>query len=148
MHAHPVDGAPTLEDGVLPILIDGKLSTGKQWRGEILLPHPYTFLMMKLFAFRDRLNDPDKEYGRYHAIDIYTILASTTEDEWRYALELRDSRCDLSFVIEAGNLVFQYFSALDRLGMIRLQESRYYRKKLQTDEFMSSMRELFPRVSR
>lgn len=147
MHAHPVDGALTLEDGVLPILIDGKLSTGKQWRGEILLPHPYTFLMMKLFAFRDRLNDPDKEYGRYHAIDIYTILASTTEDEWRYALELRDSRCDLPFVIEAGYLVFQYFSALDRLGMIRLQESRYYRKELQTDEFMSAMRELFPRVS-
>ena len=90
MHAHPVDEALTLEEGLLPILLAGTLSSGDTWESEIFLPHPYTFLMMKLFAFRDRLDDPDKEFGRYHALDLYTILATTTEEEWEYALQLRD----------------------------------------------------------
>jgi hypothetical protein len=30
---------------------------------EIFLPHPFTFSMMKLFAFRDRLGDADKDFG-------------------------------------------------------------------------------------
>jgi hypothetical protein len=50
--------------------------------------------MMKLFAFRDRLSDPNKEFGRYHALDLYTILATTTEQEWEYALHLRDQYKD------------------------------------------------------
>jgi len=35
--------------------------------------------MMKLLAFRDRLDDTDKAFGRYHALDLYTILATMTE---------------------------------------------------------------------
>ena len=46
--------------------------------------------------------------------------------------------------MEAGDLVSKYFSALNRLGMIRLRESRYYRPELQLDEFMSAVQELFP----
>jgi hypothetical protein len=66
--------------------------------------------MMKLFAFRDRLNDSDKEFGRYHAFDLYTILATMTEEEWRYALELRDRYRGHPYVVKAGELVSEYFS--------------------------------------
>lgn len=144
IHAHPVDEAPTLEEGLLPVPLTGKLSSGKAWQTEVFLPHPYTFLMMKLFAFRDRLNDPDKEFGRYHALDLYTILATTTEEEWNYALELGDQYSDQHFVLEAGSLVSEYFSGLDRFGIVRLRESNYYRPDLQLDEFMSALQELFP----
>jgi hypothetical protein len=144
IHAHPVDEAPTLEDGLLPVTLAGKLGSGEPWRAEIFLPHPYTFLMMKLFAFRDRLEDAYKEYGRYHALDLYTILATTTEEEWEYALELRDQYGDETYVMEARRLVSKYFSALDRLGMIRLKESLYYRPELQLDGFMSALEEVFP----
>ena len=144
IHAHPVDEALTLEEGLLPILLAGKLSSGETWKSEIFLPHPYTFSMMKLFAFKDRLNDPDKEFGRYHALDLYTILATMTEDEWRYALQLRDHHKNDPLIVEAGYLVSEYFSALDRLGMIRLRESPYYRPELQLDKFMSALQELFP----
>ncbi len=47
-----------------------------------LWTHPYTFSMMKLFAFKDRLDDAEKEFGRYHTLDLYTIMATTTEKEW------------------------------------------------------------------
>lgn len=144
IHAHPLDEAPTLEEGLVPLSLVGKLSSGEPWQVEIFLPHPYTFLMMKLFAFRDRLNDAVKEFGRYHALDLYTILATTTEEEWRSALELRDRYGDQHYVREAGDLVSEYFSALSSMGMVRLRESTYYRQELQLGDFMSALQELFP----
>ena len=100
--------------------------------------------MMKLFAFRDRLNDPNKEFGRYHALDLYTILATTMEAEWKSAVELHRRQAEHPFVLEAGTLVANYFCDLDRLGMIRLRESRYYRPGLRIEDFMSALQELFP----
>jgi len=147
VHAHPVDEAITLEEGLLPITLVGTLSSGNPGKAEIFLPHPFTFLMMKLFAFRDRLDDANKEFGSYHALDLYTILATTGEAEWRYALELRNQHGDHPYVLEAGCLVSEHFSSLDRLGMIRLRESPYYRPELQLNEFMSALQELFPVIA-
>jgi hypothetical protein len=144
IHAHPVDKVPTLLEGLLQEKLEGRLSSGKSWEAEIFLPHSYTFLMMKLFAFRDRVEDADKEFGRYHALDMYTILATTTEAEWRYALKLRDQQGNEPSMMQAGRLVSKHFSALDRFGMIRLRESPYYRPELQLEEFMSALQELFP----
>lgn len=144
IHAHPVDEALTLEEGLLPVALVGDLSSGEAWKSEIFLPHPYTFSMMKLFAFRDRFEDPNKEFGRYHALDIYTILATTTEVEWDYALYLRDRYKDDPPAREAANLVSEYFSSRERMGMIRLMESPYYRPELQNEEFMSALQEIFP----
>jgi len=144
IHAHPVDEAPTLEEGLLPKRLEGKLSSGEPWEAEIFLPHPYTFLMMKLFAFKDRLNDANKEYGRYHALDMYTILATTMEIEWKQSVEFRDRYKNELYIIKAGQLVSKYFSEPSRWGMIRLRESHYYRPELKLDEFMSALHELFP----
>lgn len=144
IHAHPVEEAITLERGLRSTALTGCLSNGEQWKGEVFLLHAYTFLMMKLFAFRDRLGDPNKEFGRYHALDMYTILATTTEDEWRKSLELRDELEDHPSVIEAGNLVYKYFSAEDRSGVIRLKESPYWKRNMELNEFISALQELFP----
>ncbi len=144
IHAHPVNEALTLEEGLLPIVLTGTLSSGEAWKSEIYLPHPYTFSMMKLFAFRDRLKDPNKEFGRYHALDLYTILATTTEEEWEYALQLRDQYKNDPSAKEAGKLVAEYFSSLERQGIIRLMESPYSRPELQKEDFMSSLQEIFP----
>jgi hypothetical protein len=147
IHAHPMNEATTLEEGLLTVTLEGMLGSGDSRKGDVYLPNPYTFLMMKLFAFADRLQDGNKDFGRYHALDMYSIMATTMEEEWSQALELRDSRGDDPYVLEAGRLVSEYFSALDRLGMIRLRESPYYREELQLDEFMSALQELFPHSS-
>jgi hypothetical protein len=146
IHAHPVDEALTLKEGLFRKILAGKLSSGAPWQGEVLLPHPYTFAMMKLFAFRDRLDDADKEFGRYHALDLYTILATTIEEEWEHALRLRDQHRKQPYAMEAGSLVSEHFSTPDRLGMIRLRESPYYRPELQLNEFMSALQEMFPSI--
>jgi hypothetical protein len=144
IHAHPLNEAPTMEEGLLAYTLNGKLSSGQLWEGEIFLPHPYTFLMMKLFAFGDRLDDEVKDFGRYHALDLYTILATTTETEWNQALEFRDRHRGEPHVVEAGNVVSLHFSALGRLGMIRLRESPYYEAELDLGSFMSALQEIFP----
>lgn len=144
IHAHPVNEAPTLEKGLFPIFLEGKLGTGKPWQAEIFLPNPYTFLMMKLFAFKDRISDADKEFGRYHALDLYTILATTTEMDWRNAINIRNQHLEEPCIRKAGLLVSEYFSEINRPGMIRLRESPYFRPELQLDEFMSALQELFP----
>lgn len=135
-----------LEEGLLSFMLAGKLSSAKPWQAEVFVPHPFTFSMMKLFAFRDRLDDKNKEFGRYHALDLYTILATTTESEWEYSLELKNQYGDHPYVLEAGCLVSEHFSALDRPGMIRLRESPYFRAELQLDDFMSALKEFFPIV--
>jgi hypothetical protein len=144
IHAHPVDETPTLERGLLAVELDEKRDSTRSFKTVIYLPHPYTFSMMKLFAFRDRIDDDAKEFGRYHALDLYAILATTTEEEWESALELRDQYRQEPYVIEAGNLVADFFSDMDDLGMIRLRESPYFRHEFQLDEFMSALKELFP----
>ncbi len=77
-------------------------------------------------------------------MDLYTILATTTEEEWEYALQLRDQYKNEPPVKEAGNLVSEYFSSQECIGMIRLMESPYYRPELQNEEFMSALQEVFP----
>ena len=144
LHAHPTNEALTLEKGLLQIMFNGTLSSGEPWESEVCLPHPYTFLMMKIFAFKDRFEDENKEFGRYHALDMYTILATTTEMEWKQSLEFRDLHSGERYVIEAGRLIKEYFSAYKQWGIIRLMESRYYRPELQIDVFMSTLQELFP----
>ena len=44
--------------------------------------------MMKLFAFRDRKEDEDKDLGRHHALDLYTIVAMQVESEYQESLRL------------------------------------------------------------
>jgi hypothetical protein len=36
---------------------------------------------MKLTAYRDRRNDPDKDLGQHHALDVFRIVAMLTEPE-------------------------------------------------------------------
>lgn len=144
IHAHPVNESPTLEEELLSIPIEGTISSGESWSGEVFLPHPYTYLMMKLFAFRDRLNDSNKDFGRYHALDLYSILATTTETEWKQAQDLRNRFKTEETVSEAGHIVSEHFSTVESLGIIRLKESRYFRPELQLSDFISSLRQLFP----
>jgi hypothetical protein len=144
VHAHPVNEALTLEDGLLPVRLSGQLEHGPRWDGEIHLPQPYTFLMMKLFAFRDRLQDEAKDYGQYHALDLYSILATTTEDEWEAAKALRDQYRAEAIVVEARSIVQEHFSMPTATGILRLKSSPYCREELQIDDFISALIELFP----
>jgi hypothetical protein len=41
------------------------------------------------------------------------------------------------------NIVKEYFSAVNKMGIIRMRENRYFRQELPLDDFMSIMKEAF-----
>lgn len=144
LHAHPVDEAITLEEELLPVQVIGTTSHGQPFEAEVYLPGPFTFAMMKLFAFRDRVHDPDKQYGQYHALDVYSALATASEGEWNQALVLRNRFAADPKVKEASGIVAEHFSTPQSLGILRIQENEYFRKELQLSEFRSVLTDLFP----
>ncbi len=147
VHAHPVDEALTLEHDLTPVCIEGTTSKGTTHEATVFLPHPFTYAMMKLFAFRDRFNDDDKEFGRYHALDLYVVLAMATEVEWKTAQALSRERHQADRYLEATRIVEQYFDTQTSGGVLRLRESPYWRPELQIADFLSALRELFPTVT-
>ncbi len=97
-----------------------------------------------LAAALDRVDDENKEFGRYHAVDLYAVLAMTSEDEWKEALALRGRHRSEQAVVEATRIANQQFSSVTSLGILRLRESPYFRPALQLDEFTKALAELFP----
>lgn len=144
IHAHPCDEGVTLEEKLATLSFSGTLSSGRPWEGEVFLPHPYTFLLMKLFAFKDRVNDPHKELGRHHALDLYSVIALTNETEWQECGEFSAGLKSDPAIIEVGKIVAEYFSGEEKLGLLRLREHTYFRPEFQLKEFVSALGELFP----
>ena len=66
-----------------------------------------------------------------------------SETEWNASLELRNRYSANDQVRKAGTFVRELFSEEDRLGIIRLKESQYYRPGLNTAGLISSLNELF-----
>jgi hypothetical protein len=81
LHAHPTDGALTLTEAPLVIEVAGTLSAGQAFAASIAIPNLFSYLLMKLTAYRDRRSDADKDLGRHHALDVFRILAMLTESE-------------------------------------------------------------------
>jgi hypothetical protein len=81
LHAHPTDGALTLTESPLVIHVAGTLSGGRAFTARVAIPDPFSYLLMKLTAYRDRRNDREKDLGRHHALDVFRIVAMLTEPE-------------------------------------------------------------------
>ena len=87
LHAHDTPEAVGVEDEPLFVPVQGPRSTGEECQAVVCLPQAFSYALMKLFAFRDRKDDPDprKDKGRHHALDLYAVVAMTTEPEYDFA---------------------------------------------------------------
>lgn len=117
IHGFLTDEAVSLEEHLLPI----EISEGDK-ELKIYLPHPFTSLVMKLFALRDRLGDEEKDFGAYHAFDIYRIIAMMTEKEWNQAVILSNKYSEDLKIREAGEIVGQLFQERESLGILRIRQ--------------------------
>jgi hypothetical protein len=143
LHARPTPEAIAIEEDLVEIHLDGRRTTGQPHRASIFLPQPFTYALMKLFAFRDRKDDPAKDFGRHHALDLYTIIAMATEREWDTAARLSQTYHEESAVREAGNIVQEHFSRPESIGTIRLREHPQFTPSLDLPGFASALTELF-----
>ena len=118
IHGYLTEEAVTLEENLLPIDISEE--------GEsplvIYLPHPFSYLVMKLFALRDRLEDEEQDFGAYHAFDIYRIVGMITENEWNQAVELHGRYRDAPKIREAEEISGDLFASLESVGVLRVRQ--------------------------
>jgi hypothetical protein len=145
IHAHIMPEALTAEE--TPLLVN-VASSGEI--AEIFVPHPFSYLLMKLFALRDRLEDEEKDFGAYHAFDIYRVIAMMTEEEWEQACTLRDKFAGEAKILEARQIVSKLFSSMESTGVLRIRQHAKADDTTVKDENISALlddlQELFPTI--
>ena len=144
-HAHQSEEALFLEDAPIAIEIHGRRSTGETYTATAYVPEAFPYLLMKLSAFADRKADENKDLGRHHALDAYTIVGMMTEAEYDRALMLAGrSRSDPNFG-RVCDVVAAEFDGPTAPGMLRLREHRLFRDEFRLDEFVATLGEIFSR---
>lgn len=141
LHAHPVVEAAFIHEK--PTVVD---VCPQPPAATIALPHPFNFLLLKLFAFDDRQDDPGVDRGRHHAFDLYRVVSMLTPKEWRQVSELRILHGDHEVVRRARRLVREHFSDPESVGSLRLREhgrrSGIDISEYPVDEFVRDLQEL------
>ena len=113
LHVHNTPEALTALDHAVEIPLGN---------ASVLVPHPYSHVLLKLFALRDRMWEHGRvESGAYHAFDIYRILASVSRDEWREAEQLAATHRESDVVRIACRYVSQLFGDDSSQGALRIQ---------------------------
>jgi hypothetical protein len=114
----------------------------------VLVPNSFTFLLMKLHAFRDRMNDEDedddsRQLGRHHALDVYRLVAMLTETEETFVRERRRRHAELGPVKTAIEIVTRHLADESSIGTLRLREHRLAGDHLDVPRFLEELRVLF-----
>jgi hypothetical protein len=143
-HAHAVEEAIHVEDEPIVTTVAGKRSTGEPQVGIAHIPQAFPYLMMKLHAFDDRKDDVDKDQGRHHALDLYTIVGMMTEGEYERAKELGAAHAADGRVRRACAIVQDHFAGRTAVGVLRLREHTLFREEFLLEEFSSVLGEIFP----
>jgi hypothetical protein len=143
-HAHAVEEAIHVEDEPFKVAVSEKLSTGTPFTATIHVPHAFPYLMMKLHAFNDRLNDADTDLGRHHALDLYAITGMMTEGEYERAKELGANEATNNRVRKACAIVKDHFASRTAVGLLRLREHNLFRDEFLLEQFISVLAEIFP----
>ena len=144
-HAHQSDEALFLEDAPIRIELRGSRSTGEAYTGTAYVPEAFPYLLMKLSAFADRKADANKDLGRHHALDAYTIVGMMTEWEYDRARVLAGRSRSEPHFIRVCDVVAAEFSGPTAAGMLRLREHRLFRDDFRLAEFAATLAEIFSR---
>jgi hypothetical protein len=142
VHAHPTDEAITLAEHLQEVKfkIGGD---GESANKSVYLPHPFTYSLMKIFAFRDQIGDPAKGNGSHHALDLYSIIAMMTETEWEQAKEMASSNDNSAILNEASRIVSEMFESPTSRGFLVMRANPYCSDQLQLADFTQLLAQLF-----
>lgn len=142
LHAHRTDEAIQFDQDVIEIWLEGDLSTGNRYKSVICIPQAFSYIMMKLFAFRDQNQNPEKEFARHHALDLYRIIAMLTEREFAHAQGSATEHRSHAKVREAVKIVHKFFAETTSLGVLRLREHPDFSATGSLDQFLAVLRKI------
>jgi hypothetical protein len=132
-----------LTDSPLEIQVEGILSDGSAARTPVKIPHPFTYLLMKLTAFRDQRGDANKDLGRHHALDVFRIVAMLTEPERDRVLALIRQFAADAQVQSCAELVKSDFASKTARGILAMRQHPLWQNDQQLDLFLETLQELF-----
>lgn len=142
-HAHAVPEALGIDEEPVQIAVAGKRTDESAYEGVVCIPRAFPYALMKLHAFADRKDEGEKDLGRHHALDLYSIIGMMTEREYQDAVRLgQEHRGELP-VARARASIRDHFDNETSLGMLRLREHQLYRDALKLDAFGQVLREVF-----
>ncbi len=142
LHASKLEEAIAVERHGISIPIQGQLSSGNPHQTDVLIPQAFTYLLMKLCAYRDRMDDTDKYLGQHHAIDIYRIVGLLTEAEDVDVRALSAEFAEHPTVIDARQVAATHFISSDGIGRLRIREHPLYNTKVDLDRFSKELHQL------
>lgn len=152
LHARNTPEAFSISDSPLTLEMAGFSSSGEWVRGQIQIPHVYTFLLLKLFAFRDwetkREGDNQLANSRKHARDVFSLIASLTLGEDDSLADFVSRHGSHPIAQEAAEMVRTLFGSANAVGVLRIQEGweRLTLGEIQT--FLETLQRTFPSLPR
>lgn len=146
IHAHTTTEAVAIEEQAAPLTLTGIRGNGETFTGTLYIPSAYAFLMMKLYALRDQLQNAEKDYGRKHALDLYALVATLTQSTYAQTQALSTHYQSTPEAMEAGRIVSELFGSPEALGSIRLREHVSFPQQADIRAFLDVLQEFFPTI--
>jgi hypothetical protein len=148
LHAYLTDEALDFQESLLELIISGVGSDTGAGTVAVFIPQPFTFLLMKLHAFADRLNDQrlnvrNVDRARHHSLDVYRIVAMLTEAEFNRVRELAKKHSSSRPLVRVREIIRDHFSSLSAMGLIRLREHTLFTERMDVNALVRSLRDLF-----
>lgn len=134
IHAYLHEEALALEIEPLTLPLSGNTT--------VRIPNAFSFLLMKLHAARDRLDDDNKQLGRHHALDVYRIIAMMSEAEVDLVRRLRQEHRDHDVVRSAIEISAVHFADLTSRGVVRMREHTLASADLKIEQALELLRDL------
>jgi hypothetical protein len=143
LHAYLTAEALDIESSLLSIPVEGVGSDGQAGRAVVHIPQPFTFLLMKLHAFGDRIDDADAYLGRHHALDIYRIVAMLTEGDYALVRQGVQKHAASKPILRVREIVSTHFSSSTAMGVVRMKEHPLYTPRMDDGRLVEALADLF-----
>jgi len=122
LHAYLTEEAICINQEPLIVSVEDTRPDSKQSSIDVQVPNAFTYLVMKLHAFQDRVENKEKEMGIHHGLDAYRIVAMLTSEEYEMIKRLMIENRDTDAVQETARIIRGYFKDEKALGALRLRE--------------------------
>ena len=129
LHGYATPEALLTDAPPLRLMVEGAGTDGTEQQGEVLMPHPFTLIVMKLHAFRDshlgneRHPDRRPELARKHVADVYSLVALLTQEEEQTLGTLGQRYGDQPATQEAASIIRALLSSPNAPGTLVLRET-------------------------
>lgn len=122
LHAFSTKGALGIEIDPMPLTVTNTRLDGTVAACQVLIPRAFPYALMKLGALRDRINNPKKQDGRHHAMDLYRIVGLLTQEEEDASAAIARQYVDAPELAAAMATIDALLAPPQGLGRIRLLE--------------------------